>query len=242
MNQERLAKLNKQILAHGYDGIALMPGPNMVYLSGIHTHISERPIILFLPVDDDPAIIIPTLEAMKARDAGLLEERIFDWGDEDGYTGAFQRACAQLELSDYLLGVEALHMRLLEVELIQRYAPGVTLAHVEPVMTSLRIAKDETELMAMQKAAQVAENAIDSLLKRIKVGMTEKEIAVVLLEELVKAGSEGVPFGPIVSSGPNAGSPHAVPTSRGRDACDRLGRSCRRVSLRHHPNLCGRRS
>ncbi len=214
MNQERLAKLNKQILAHGYDGIALMPGPNMVYLSGIHTHISERPIILFLPVDDDPAIIIPTLEAMKARDAGLLEKRIFDWGDEDGYTGAFQRACAQLELSDYLLGVEALHMRLLEVELIQRYAPGVTLAHVEPVMTSLRIAKDETELMAMQKAAQVAENAIDSLLKRIKAGMTEKEIAVVLLEELVKAGSEGVPFGPIVSSGPNAGSPHAVPTDR----------------------------
>jgi len=68
MNQERLTKLNRQILAHGYD--------------------------LFLPVDDDPAIIIPTLEAMKARDAGLLKERIFDWSDEQGYTDAFQRACA----------------------------------------------------------------------------------------------------------------------------------------------------
>jgi len=214
MNQERLTKLNRQILAHGYDGIALMPGPNMVYLTGIHTHISERPIILFLPVDDDPAIIIPTLEAMKARDAGLLKERIFDWSDEQGYTDAFQRACAQLELSDYLLGVEALHMRLLEVELIQRYAPGVSLAHVEPVMTALRITKDKTELAAMQNAAQVAENAIESLLLRIVAGMTEQEIAVMLLEELVKAGSEGVPFGPIVSSGPNAGSPHAVPTDR----------------------------
>jgi len=144
----------------------------------------------------------------------LLKERIFDWSDEQGYTDAFQRACAQLELSDYLLGVEALHMRLLEVELIQRYAPGVSLAHVEPVMTTLRITKDKSELAAMQKAAQVAENAIESLLLRIVAGMTEQEIAVMLLEELVKAGSEGVPFGPIVSSGPNAGSPHAVPTDR----------------------------
>ncbi len=214
MNQERLKKLNSQVLAHGFDGIALMPGPNMVYISGIHTHVSERPIILFIPADDEPAIIIPTLEAMKARDAGIREERIFDWGDEEGYTGAFQRACAQLELSDYLLGVEALHMRILELELLQRYAPGLTIAHVEPVMTALRIVKDDSELAAMQKAAEVAERAIDSLLSRIAIGQTEKEIAVLLTEEWVKAGSEGNPFGPIVSCGPNAGSPHAVPTSR----------------------------
>ncbi|MFQ5435669.1 MAG: aminopeptidase P family N-terminal domain-containing protein, partial [Anaerolineae bacterium] len=89
MNQTRMQKLTQEILAHGVDGIALMPGPNMVYLSGIHTHVSERPILLFLPADDDPAIIIPHLEAMKARDAGIPDERIFAWTDEEGYTGAF---------------------------------------------------------------------------------------------------------------------------------------------------------
>lgn len=214
MNHERLNKLNKQVLAHGFDGIALMPGPNMVYLSGIHAHVSERPIILFIPADDDPAIVIPTLEAVKARDAGIHADRIFDWGDEEGYMGAFQRACAQLELSDYLLGVEALHMRILELELLQRYAPGLTIAHVEPVMTALRIVKDENELSAMQRAAEVAEQAIHNLLPKIKIGQSERQIAVMLTEELVKAGSEGNPFGPIVSSGPNAGSPHAVPTDR----------------------------
>jgi Xaa-Pro dipeptidase len=214
MNQERLIKLNKQILAHGFDGIALMPGPNMVYLSGIHCHVSERPILLFILADDEPAIIIPRLEAMKARVAGLREERIFSWADEEGYTGAFQRACAQLELSDYLLGVEALHMRVLELELLQRYAPGLTIAHVEPVTTALRIVKDDFELGAMQKAAEVAELAIDSLLSRISVGQSEKEIAVMLSEEMVKAGSEANAFSPIVSCGPNAGSPHAVPTNR----------------------------
>jgi Xaa-Pro dipeptidase len=214
MNQERLEKLNKQVLAHGFDGIALVPGPNMVYMSGIQAHISERPVVLFIPADDEPAIIIPTLEASKAQAAGILDDRIFNWSDEEGYTGAFQRACAQLEISDYLLGVEALHMRVLELELLQRYAPGLTIAHAEPVMTALRIVKDEDELAAMQRAAEVAESAIHSLLSRIKIGQTEKQIAAMLVEELVEAGSEGSPFGPIVSSGANASSPHAVPTDR----------------------------
>ncbi|MFN2188100.1 MAG: M24 family metallopeptidase [Candidatus Promineifilaceae bacterium] len=214
MNRERIARLKKQILANGYDGIVLMPGPNMVYLTGIHAHVSERPVLLFIPVIGKPAIIIPRLEAMKARDAGIAEERIFHWSDEEGYEGAFQNACTRLGLSENVLAVEALYMRLLEIELIQRYAPGAALVHAEPLMTSLRIAKDESELTAMQKAAECAENAMSNLLPRIKIGASEKEIAVMLMEELVKAGSQGVPFGPIVSSGPNAGSPHAVPTDR----------------------------
>jgi len=198
MNQERLRRVREEILANGFDGIALMPGPNMQYLSGIRSHISERPVILFVPADDDPAIIIPSLEAAKALQAGIPKDRIFDWSDEEGYTGAFQGACAHLELSDYLLGVESLHMRLLELELLQRYAPGLTLAHAEPVMTALRLTKDISELGAMQKAVAVAEKAMEALLPRIEIGMTEKTIAVMLLEELVKAGGDFDVFGPVV--------------------------------------------
>ena len=49
MNQTRLQKLTQKILDHGLDGMALMPGPNMLYISGIHAHVSERPILLFIP-------------------------------------------------------------------------------------------------------------------------------------------------------------------------------------------------
>ena len=48
----------------------------------------------------------------------------------------------------------------------------------------------------------------------IKIGMTEKQIAGMLSQLMLDGGSEGNPFGPIVSSGPNAASPHAVPTDR----------------------------
>ncbi len=214
MNTERLKRLQKQILANGLDGLALMPGPNMVYISGIHAHLSERPIILFIPADDDPAIVIPTLEAMKAEAAGIPADRIFAWSDGEGYTGAFQQACAHLELSDYLLGVEALHMRVLELELLKRYAPGLQTAHAEPIMMHLRLQKDATELAAMEKAIAVAENAMHRLLPRIKMGMTEKQVAALLTQELLAGGAESIAFGPIVSTGPNGASPHAVPTER----------------------------
>lgn len=214
MNQKRLEKLTRQILANGLDGVALVPGPNMLYLSGIHAHISERPIVLFLPADDEPAVIIPILEMEKARQAGMAPDRIFAWSDDEGYKGAFQRACAHLELSDYLLGVEALHMRVLEMELLHRYAPGLNTAHVEPLIAHLRMIKDESELAAMAKAVAVAETAIGRLIPQIAIGQTEKQIAAALTNELIRAGADAVAFGPIVSAGPNGASPHAVPTGR----------------------------
>lgn len=214
MYKDRQDKLTKQILAHGVDGLVVVPGPNMVYLSGIHAHLSERPIVMFFPADDEPAIVIPTLEAMKARAAGVAEDRIFAWSDDDGYTGAFQQACAHLELSDYLLAVEALHMRVLELELLKRYAPGLTTTHAEPIMTLLRVVKDASEIAAMERAIAVAEQAMEQLIPQIKIGLTEKQIAARLTQLLLENGAESIAFGPIVSAGPNSASPHAVPTER----------------------------
>jgi Xaa-Pro dipeptidase len=222
MNQKRLQRLTQQILAHGLDGIALVPGPNMVYISDIHAHLSERPIVLFLPADDDPAIIIPTLEAVKARQASIPDEHIFAWTDDEGYTAAFQQACAHLELSDYLLGVEALHMRVLELELLKRYAPGLTIAHAEPTMTALRIQKDSGEIDAMSRAIKVAESAMRRIFPQLRIGMTEKQIAALLTQALMDEGADAIAFGPIVSTGPNSASPHAVPTDRPLQSGDLL--------------------
>lgn len=214
MNSERLQRLTEQIVAHGLDGLALVPGPNLTYVSGIHTHMSERPVVLFLPADDDPAIIIPSLEAMKARDVGIPEARIFDWNDAEGYHGAFQQACAHLELADYMLGVEALHMRVLEMQLLQRYAPGLQIAHAEPALSALRSIKDVDEVAAMEKAIAIAEKALQRIVSRIKVGLSERQIAAMLTQELLASGADSIAFGPIVSAGPNSASPHAVPTNR----------------------------
>ena len=214
MNEARLIRLSEQIVAHGLDGVALMPGPNLFYVSGMHVHLSERPILLFIPADDEPAILIPTLEAMKAEAAGIPTERIFAWDDTEGYAGAFQRACAHLELTDYLLGVEALHMRVLELQMLQRYATGLQIAHALTALSALRAVKDAAEIAAMEKAIAVAERALQRILPRIKIGLSERQVAAMLTQELLASGADSIAFGPIVAAGPNAALPHATPTDR----------------------------
>jgi Xaa-Pro dipeptidase len=67
----------------------------------------------------------------------------------------------------------------------------------------------------MRQAAVIAQNALLETLKRVKLGMSEKEIASELVIQLFRAGSDvELPFQPIVSSGPNSANPHAVPSER----------------------------
>ncbi|MCB8985011.1 MAG: aminopeptidase P family protein [Ardenticatenaceae bacterium] len=214
MNQQRLTRLQQEMTTRGLDGIVLMPGPNQVYISGMHTHVSERPILLFLPANDTPAVIIPGLEAMKAKDAGVAAERIFAWTDEEWFEGAFARAAEVLGLDGAHWGVEALYMRVLELEALQKVAPSLRTSHAEPAIMALRAVKDANELATMERAVAIAERAIERLLPLIKIGQTEKQVANMLTNLLYEEGADTMAFSPIVSTGPNGASPHAVPTDR----------------------------
>ena len=207
---------------HLMDGVVLMPGPNLLYISGIHVHVSERPILLFVPANREPAILIPNLEAIKAQQAGINSERIFGWRDEEGFSAAFQRASNLLGLANARWGVEALHMRVLELEQLHRAAPGLQTSHAEPALDALRLVKDTGEIAALEKAIAAAETAMHALLPQIKIGMSEKQVAAMLTRELLDAGGAANAFGPIVSAGPNSASPHAVPTERPLQAGDLL--------------------
>ncbi|MBK6328068.1 MAG: aminopeptidase P family protein [Chloroflexi bacterium] len=214
MNQTRVTRLQQEMKTKALDGVILMPGPNQIYFSHMHTHISERPILLFLPAAGAPAAIIPVLEAMKARDAGIPEERIFAWTDVEWYEGAFASAAAALHLDGAHWGVEALYMRVLEYEALQKVAPALRTSHAEPAIMALRAIKDADELAAMERAVGVAERAIERLIPQIQIGQTEKQVAGMLTGFMQEEGADTVAFSPIVSTGPNGASPHATPTDR----------------------------
>ncbi|MCA9961625.1 MAG: aminopeptidase P family protein, partial [Anaerolineales bacterium] len=80
----------------------------------------------------------------------------------------------------------------------------------------------DDELAAMKKAIVVAETAMERLIPRIRIGMTEKQVAAMLTQELLNGGADSIAFSPIVSTGPNGASPHAVPTDQKLQAGDLL--------------------
>jgi len=214
MHTTRLDRLIEPAVAHGLDALALVPGPNLFYLTGLSFHLSERPVVALVPVDGPPAIVLPALEAVKVAQAAD-ELEAFPYTDEEGHTRAFQKACAAVELADCVVGVEALQMRLLEVRLLERYAPGCTLVPAEEVLGELRVCKDAPELAHMRRAIDVTETALRATMGgQVRAGMTEQAVAALLKIEMLRAGGEGLSFPPIVVAGPNSASPHATPSER----------------------------
>lgn len=212
MHINRLSQLTEQAIARGFDALALVPGPNLFYLTGLSFHLSERPVVLFLPVDRPPVIVAPAFEAVKVEDTSI-EMQVFPYTDEEGHTAAFQSACAALELADSLLGVEAFKMRLVEARLLERYAPGCRLLPAEELLAEQRMRKEERELEHMRRAILITESALRATMQQARAGMTELEVAALLRAEMLQAGAETVAF-VIVQGGPNAASPHAVPGDR----------------------------
>ena len=82
------------------------------------------------------------------------------------------------------------------------------------LLISLRQSKDEEEIQRMIAAQRIAEAALDQIVKEIRPGVTEKEIAARLQYLMLAGGAENMSFDPIVASGPNGSMPHAVPTDR----------------------------
>ncbi len=211
MNYTRLEKILNLAQAQGLDALALMPGPNLEYITGLEFYLSERPVVGFFTADAQVAFVLPELEAPKAES---LDIRAFPYTDEEGYALAFHEACAQLELVEIRLGVEAFRMRVLESRILQRYVPGMVLVPADALFAELRMLKGPDEVGTMRRAVAVAESAFREWVSQLQVGMTEREAAARLVAALLTGGADSLSFEPIVASGPHGGLPHAVPGDR----------------------------
>lgn len=90
----------------------------------------------------------------------------------------------------------------------------------EKVIEKQRMVKDEEEIEKVAKACQITDECLKYLLKYIKVGQTEKEIALEIERYFKLNGAEAVAFDPIVASGKNSSKPHAIPTDKKIDLGD----------------------
>jgi Xaa-Pro dipeptidase len=184
-----------------------------VYLTGLHFHLSERPVVAIFTVGHDPVIILPELEMLKVEGKRV---RAFPYGENPAaWDGVFKKVVQLLRLDGKRIGVEPRQMRLLEFRYIQSGAPAAEYPDTSGIVTNLRNRKDEDEITAMRKAVRVAQDALEATLPLIKVGMSERQIAGELVVNLLRQGSQSeMPFAPIVSGGPNGANPHAVPSER----------------------------
>ena len=213
MFAKRLRRLAERQGAAGIDCVALMPGPNLRYLTGMTLPMSERPIVAFFALDRRPAVLLPTLEKGRAEGMAGDDVDFFSYADEEGPDCAFARVVEALELDGKRVSVEYRHMRVLELRSLEVVAPRARFASMEETFPELRIIKDRHEVGAICDAIAKTEQALHALISRPLIGSTERQIANRLMQEMMKAGADRVGF-IIVVAGPNGADPHAGPSGR----------------------------
>jgi Xaa-Pro dipeptidase len=209
------ARLEKLLAQSEADVVAIVPGPNMIYFTGLHFHLSERPTIALVH-KDGLSFIIPKLEVTKLKNRPDLEAQEFAWSDTDGYNGAFDAAVHMLELNGKArLGVDGMTMRVFEWLGLQNAGASLEKAvDVGQGLLQIRSYKTSEEVELMREAIQLSEAALKRTVEWAKAGMTELEIAQKLLDEMLALGTEGLAFDSLVLTGEKSALPHGSTGSR----------------------------
>ncbi len=223
MSAARLHRLKGFMEQKGFSAVAVNAGPSLTYLTGLHFHLMERPVVIIFTMGDKPTIILPVLEQAKL-DGLPFPADVYAYGESPAeWSKIFRNALEKLDLSGKKVGVEPGQLRLLEYNYLRLACSDIEFTDGSEIFAALRSIKDTEEIACMRKAVVIAEAALEATLPMIKVDVAEKEIASELFLQLLRHGSDTtLPFSPIISSGPNGANPHAQPSARQLVAGDLL--------------------
>jgi len=218
----RFQSLSTAMQEAGLDSLVLNPSPSLVHLTGLHFHLFERPVVFIYRPGLPAVLVLPELESSKIDPKAGFD--LFPYGEDPAtWAAVFSRACNHLSLNGLTIGIEPTRLRVLELRFLEAGVTHAQIQSAESALAIVRMHKDEIEVAAMQKAVDIAQQALLNTLPNVKTGITEREVAGELALQLIKAGSDPeLPFAAAVASGPNSANPHATPSDRPMQQGDML--------------------
>ncbi len=112
------------------------------------------------------------------------------------------------------VAVEGAHVTQAQFVDLKKRAGRVTLAATTMEVEKLRQVKDAQELRAIREAAAITDAACAFAVRRLKPGITERQLGFEIEAFMHRQGADGLAFPPIVASGPHSALPHARPSER----------------------------
>lgn len=202
--QPRIQKLLERMSAANIEAFFTLAAPSMRYLTGF---TGEEGYLLLLT--DGPHLILDGRFTTQAREE-------CPWVDVVEYAGHFTRAAAELLVASHAhwLGFEKERVSYMQAEQMRSAFPSVAMVPTEGLVEGMRIVKDARELDTMRAAGRCADKAFNAMIRQLKAGMTENDVAALLEYEMRKAGAQGTSFATIVGSGARGALPHGIASSK----------------------------
>lgn len=213
--QRRLARVREELRRRGLDGLLVSQPESRFYLSGFAGHDSPpRDAAGFLLIGQDAQLLLTDPRSVEMASAQAPGFEIVTYPTVRRFAPAVVEAARQRGMRRVGFEEEQLPVASLE-ELKAAANDAVVWLPASDLIAALRVTKDATEIAAVQRAVDVADRAFARVMRWIRPGLTEHQVAWELERAMRELGASGVSFPCTVASGPNSSRPHpGAPSQR----------------------------
>jgi Xaa-Pro aminopeptidase len=195
----RQERLQLELRRLKLDAILITHLPNVRYLTGFTGSAAA------LLMGSRPVLVTDGRYAEQAREQVAHPRVVINKG---GSLKGAAREIAARKLSR--LGIEAEHVTVATRSLLARELRGCKLIATSGVVEGLRMLKDAEEVDAIREAVLLGGRLLPLVLRALRPGRSEADVAARLEYAARRAGAERMSFETIVASGPRSALPHGI--------------------------------
>jgi Xaa-Pro aminopeptidase len=204
MTDARIAGLRARMREHALDALLVTSLANIRYLTGFSGSHA-----LAVVTAKDAYFISDSRYALQSAHEVRRFRRII------GRLGLLDDAAAAKTLRGCrAAGFESDSLTYAHYRSLRKLFPGVAFRPTSGFVESLTLVKDTQEIACIEKAAAISDGVFRDVLKSLRPGVTELDIAAEISWLNRRGGAESDAFDVIVASGPRGAFPHARPTAR----------------------------
>jgi Xaa-Pro dipeptidase len=217
MDQEIITKLRRHIADKGLDAIIAISPENVTYVSGFvvpsQSLMRWRHAACIVTADGQVAMVTIDMEATTVTaHAGIDDLRIYREFTEDPMD-KLAEALKDLKLDRSKVGIEMEFIPAKDFDTLQKDLRSVEWVAADAIFNKTRQVKTAGELTLLRSLSKLTDTAIGDTLRQASVGMSEMELAGLLLSSLFAGGAENYKL-MIIASGERSQFPNVGPTER----------------------------
>lgn len=198
---DRLEDFKKILKTKGLDGAVITNPINIFYLAGFRgiSPTERESVLVSTP---RATLVAPRLYQNEARKLASKSLRVEIVAERHLM---FEKAKDLLKKCTKI-GFEENDLRFSEYQFFKLNIKN--LVGFPSLVEQMRLVKTADEIAKIEKAQRVSQKAFDQIVKNIKIGQSEQELAEKLAKIIKSQGAQGLAFESIIASGPNSGKPH----------------------------------
>lgn len=196
---------------HGLDVIILTNPANMFYLTGDGRLCSYAMVTR----EGKVAVGVPQTDMEDVKTKAVFDD-LAGFEDEVGMIHSLARNFERFGIREGTLGLEYAFLPKPRIGMLTHphgKPEAVEVKDCTAMMSTLRLVKDDAEIVRLQSAARVADAGMGAAVRSIKIGITESRIAAEAEYAMRYAGADDF-YKTYVSSGPRTNIAHGIPTGR----------------------------